>query len=647
MANKQELSAEIVDFDEGALLVEASAGSGKTRILTERVRRLLTEKKDKYFSVLCLTFTNKAADEMKARLEDIPKLSERTFIGNFHGFCLNQIIRKQRHEIGLHEIPHIFSDNDRKNILKDIFLQNDELKPVYEFSNIVDKKQKDKAQQDLIDKQINFISDAKRQLIVVPENVTIWQDWNEIDTFIYKNYNDTLINQNAMDYDDILLYAYRILSERPAVANIYRRLYRYILVDEAQDLNFAQYNLLKAICGETHKNLMMVGDPKQAIYAFNGASAAYMQEEFVNDFGATQRSALHNYRSSTKVLELAHHIRSNGGMPNNYFTGIREIILFEDEKTEATWIISEIKKWINMGFYQEKDVKIPITLEDIAVLARSRYVFKELIHKLNEDETLKNNFFLRKSAERFEPESQLVKVFDLGIRILINPLDILHFNQLYQELGLPETTIKNRLESLLSLNQIEKLSFEKKTWLSILVELWKKINIKPKFMDSALNELNEKVSELDFNIEEKLKVDYDIKEFQKLWKGFLKNTPSESQNLANFRYFLALNSIDAHKEGLTLATIHTVKGLEYDIVFLMGMNEGVLPDFRAKEEKEKINEERNNTYVAVTRAKKCIYVTYPRMKATRWGDKLQTISRFISDFPNDKPTLERQQASNH
>ncbi len=641
MKHKNELSKEqkeIVYLNdcENALLVEASAGSGKTRILTERVRYLLTEKKDKFFSVLCLTFTNKAADEMQNRLEDVPKLSQRAFIGTFHEFCLNQIIRKQRHEIGLQEVPHIFNEDDKKKIIEEIIIQNDTLKSAYEFPYIFDKAQKAKAQQALMDKRISFISDAKRQLIVVPEYVTVWKDWSEIDTFIYKNYNATLVNQNAMDYDDILLYAYRILSERPAVANIYRRLYGYILVDEAQDLNFAQYHILKAICGDTHKNVMMVGDPKQAIYAFNGASAAYMQEEFVNDFMPVKRAALHNYRSSTKILELAHHIRTNGGMPNNYFTGIREILPFENETLEAQWIISKIKEWKEAGFYKEKEKeeKPAIKLENIAVLARSRYVFKELIQQLKEDETLKNNFYVRKGTERFEPESQLIKVFDLGLRILVNPSDILHFNQLYYELGLSETKSKYHLENLFAINQAENLTADKSIWLHKVVELWQKLEKKPKLLDYALQDILSNMNNFNLADEEKLKIDNDINEFQKLWRAFLKNSASESQNLANFRYFLALNSIDEHKEGLTLATVHTVKGLEYDIVFLMGMNEGVLPDFRSKNDKS-VEEERNNAYVAVTRAKKCIYVTYPNHKKMSNGSiRAQQISRFIETFDN-------------
>lgn len=635
---KQELSKEqreIAFFKdcEEALLVKASAGSGKTRILTERVRYLLTEKKDKFFSVLCLTFTNKAADEMKGRLEGVPKLKDRTFIGNFHDFCLSQILRKQRHEIGLEAIPHIFDEDDKKKIILEVIAQRDDLKAMYAFPNIEYPKDKAKKQRELIEKCIDFISNGKRKLITIPEHITEWGNWREQNTFLYKNYNEILQSQNAMDYDDILLYAYRILTERPAVANIYRRTYKYILVDEAQDLNFAQYQILRAICGETHKNVLFVGDSNQAIYAFNGANIKFMLEDFVSDFKADVKEIPHNFRSSTKVLELAHHIRSNNGMPNNYFEGIREILsFFDDEQSEAAWVIAKIKDWQQKGYYEEKELKIPIGLENIAVLARNRYVLKELMTQLDADETLKNQYFLRKGSERFEPDSQLIKAFDLGLRILVNPLDILHFNQLLQELGLPKNINNNRLDTLLSLNQTENLMSEQTELLNILVKVWTNLKSNPKLVDNALKEIEQFVNNSNFADEEKLKIDYDIKEFKKLWLGFLKNTPSENQTLANFRYFLALNGVDENKKGLTLATVHTVKGLEFDIVFLMGMTEGVLPDYRAKGDKE-LAEEKNNAYVAVTRAKKCIYVTYPKSRIMPWGDKKsQYISRFIKDF---------------
>jgi DNA helicase II / ATP-dependent DNA helicase PcrA len=633
---KQELSneqKEIVLFNdcEGALLVQASAGSGKTRILTERVRHLLTKKKDKFFSILCLTFTNKAADEMKERLNNVPKWSQRAFIGTFHEFCLNQIIRKQRQEIGLEAVPHIFDEDDKKKIIETIVLESPNLRQQYEFAHLYGKDKINK-QKELIAKYINFISDAKRKLIIVPDSVTEWADWNEKDTFLYKNYNYSLENQNAMDYDDILLYAYRILSERPNIAKLYKRIYSYILVDEAQDLNFAQYHILKAICSTTHKNVMLVGDPKQAIYAFNGASVDFMQKEFVADFEATQLEIPHNYRSSEQVLKLAQFIRPNGGLPNSFFEGICEIKAFENEHQEAQWIIEQLKIWLKKGFYEEKEVKIPISLMDIAILTRNRYIFKTLMAQLDADEIFKNQYYLRKGTERFAPESQIIKLFDLGLRILVNPADILHFNQLYQTIGLTANGSKNRLETLLTLNQNISLSEISRKWLDLLVELWAKLEKNPKWMDVALETLCHKMDLFDFSDEEKLKMDYDISEFQKLWKAFLKNTPADSQQLANFRYFLALNSIEDNKKGLTLATIHTVKGLEYEIVFLMGMNEGVLPDFRAKD-KNTLAEERNNAYVAVTRAKKCIYISYPKSKEMPWGGtKPQSISQFIKNY---------------
>jgi DNA helicase-2/ATP-dependent DNA helicase PcrA len=638
----QKLSKEQADIAfyndcEGALLVQASAGSGKTRILTERVRDLLTKKKDKFFSVLCLTFTNKAAEEMRERLNDVPKLTDRAFIGNFHAFCLNQIIRKQRQEIGLKDIPHIFEkEEDRKRIIIDVLLQREDLKNKYEFNHISDFKDRTKNQQAFLSKCLHFISEAKRNLIVIPEYVTEWGKWNEQNTFLYKNYNYRLENQNAMDYDDILLYAYRILTERPAVANLYRRLYPYIMIDEAQDLNFAQYEILKAICGDQHNNIMMVGDPKQAIYAFTGANVAFMQKEFVHDFQATEKSIHKNYRSSTKVLKLAQHIRPNGGIPDNYFEGISEITAFDNEQEEAKSIIQQVKKWINKGVYSENGEELQIQLEDIAILARNRYIFKDVITLLETDEILKNNYHLRKGTEKFNPESQLVKVFDLGLRILINSSDLLHFNQLFGELGLEsENTTTSRLEQLLSLNKKESLSEQQQIITNILVVAWAQLNKNPSLMDSTLDYIKkESIENLNFskNDEEKLKIAYDVQEFRQLWKHFLRNTSSGNHNLANFRYFLALNNTDKNEKGLTLATVHTSKGLEYDIVFLMGMNEGVLPDYRVNN-KQDLAEERNNAYVAITRAKKCIYISYPLNKTMPWGaSKRQKISSFIKDY---------------
>jgi DNA helicase-2/ATP-dependent DNA helicase PcrA len=617
---------------EGSILVEASAGSGKTRILTERVRHLLTERKDKFFSVLCLTFTNKAAEEMKERLQGIPKLDERAYIGNFHEFCLTKILRTRIKEIGLDELPHIFNEEDQRKILEEVLYSNEKLKSIYAFKEH-SAQERSKAQSALLSKYLNFISEAKRKLTVVPDYETNWLNWGEDNTYLFQEYNRRLINQNAMDYDDILLYAYRILNERPATSSLYRRAYKYIMIDEAQDLNFAQYQILRSICGQEHRNVMMVGDPKQAIYGFNGASPEFMQIYFVNDFGAEKKEIKHNYRSAQKVLELAQSVQPNGGVGTNYFEGIGVIQSFESEIDEAQWIIKKIKKWKETGIYEEsgKDIRETIDFKNIAILARTKFVFKTLIEQLEEDAELKGKFYLRKGIERFEPDSILIKAFDLGLRILVNPYDFLHFRQLVNELklaGIDEN--KTRLDILLSLTQYPSgvLSIEV---LTILVELWQKLHKNPKWLGEAIRALEQHLRHKNLYIseEEAPKVAFDLSELHKFWSAFARKEASENQNISNFRYFIALNGSKENKEELVLATVHTTKGLEFEIVFLMGMCDGVFPDFRAKNEVA-LKEERNNAYVAVTRAKRCIYVTYPKNRMMPWGDsKPQTMSRFI------------------
>jgi DNA helicase-2/ATP-dependent DNA helicase PcrA len=634
MSNKSILSTEQYEIAfhndcEGAILVEASAGSGKTRILTERVRYLLTERKDKFFSVLCLTFTNKAADEMRERLQNIPKLEERAYIGSFHEFCLNKILRTRYTDIELQELPHIFNEDDQIKTIEEVILSKESLKNKYE-------PEEKKIQRDLLSKSIDFISKTKRSLIVVPEYETAWKNWGEDNTYLFKEYNRRLTNQNAMDYDDILLYAYRILNARPSTAGLYRRAYKYIMIDEAQDLNYAQYQILRTLCGQEHRNVMMVGDPKQAIYGFNGSDPNYMQKYFVEDFGAEKKEIKKNYRSSQKVLELAEKIQPNGGVKSNYFEGLLEWSAFENEQAEARWIIEKIKEWEKAGKYEEtgKEVVENIALKNIAVLARNKFVFHTLIEELERDERLKNRFYLRKGIERFEPDSILIKVFDLGLRILINPYDILHFTQLMYELKLPEnTSYGNGKEKLLSLNQYRSEALEEGT-LFLLVGLWRKLDRNPKWLGSAIQNLKQRIDkrELELSEEEAPKVEYDLSELEKFWNAFVRKEAAENQTIDNFRYFLALNGIKEDREKLVLATVHTTKGLEFEIVFLMGMCEGVFPDYRAKSEAQ-LREERNNAYVAVTRAKRAIYMTYPQNRRMPWGDnKPQQISRFIKDL---------------
>lgn len=619
---------------EGAVLVEASAGSGKTRVLTERVRYLLTEKKNKYFSVLCLTFTNKAADEMRERLEGIDRLKDRAFVGNFHDFCLQKILRPRRNLIGLQELPHIFENReDLKKILEQTFLEN----PIFEgdYKGLEAKKQ-----QERLNQYLEVISGLKRELVLA-ENIDIQRpDLNEKRRILYKDYSQRLLNQNAMDYDDILLYAHHILNENPHIAELCRKDYQYILIDEAQDLNYAQYEIIKAICGTTHQNVLMVGDTKQAIYGFNGANAEYMQKHFVEDFKAVPLPINKNYRSSKSVLELAQHIQKNETVGTNFFEGIAELYAFEHEEEEAQWIVSKIKEWQQRGVYAEagkEEVKENITLKNIAVLARNKYIFATLIKELEADEVLKNNFYLRKGVERFEPESTFVKIFDLGLRVLTNPADTLHYKQILSILQIPYLPTQERIEALFDLQQTSMLP---ENALQMIVESWKKLKQNPKALGNVLKKLEEQIISIG-NSEDDLQILFDISELQKYWGAFIRQEPYERQDINNFRYFLPFNSTKENKEELILSTVHASKGLEFEIVFLMGMNQGSFPDFRAIQKGTKaLQEEQNNAYVAITRAKRCIYLTYPKNKTMPWGsEKPQSKSMFLKDVHEEQTLM--------
>lgn len=226
---------EIVEHRDGALLVLAGAGSGKTRVLTERVRHLLRNKNGHY-RILALTFTNKAGDEMRERLNDIEDLEQKAFVGTLHSFCM-ELINDRGAVVGFSGKPHIFElASDRREIVRQILIDRPELRRVFDRPDS-EIKEKD------LDELLAVISRLKRRLMT-PDLLAVRSDLDEkqrIKVLIYQDYDELLKAQNALDYDDLLLYAYRILTERPKIAEFYRGLYKYICIDEAQDLNFAQF----------------------------------------------------------------------------------------------------------------------------------------------------------------------------------------------------------------------------------------------------------------------------------------------------------------------------------------------------------------------------------------------------------------------
>lgn len=603
---------------EGSLLVVAAAGSGKTRILTERVNYLLTQKEG-VFSVLCLTFTKKAAEEMKERLKNVPNIEKRTFIGTIHDFAL-QLIISRRQALGFIEVPHIIDrEQDRRKIVEQIVAENPILCNIY--------KNKDaKIQHNLIGELLNTINTIKKNLGQTDE-----QEGFDI----LSEYNQILRAQNMIDYDDILLLAYQLFSERKRDARLYQRLYKYILIDEAQDLSYAQYHLLKALCGEDHKNVFMVGDPNQAIYgSYTTASTKYMLHDFIADFEAEKKAITKNFRSSKKVIELANKIMLNGSRAEDaHYVGIAEVQAFADETQEAEWIANKIKSLI-INEMNSEEIEGTISFDKIAVLARNRFVFSNLENILKEDDFFKNKYFVKKSIEGLELETDIIKVFDLGTRIVSNSFNQLHFQEILKLLKLKDNQPINSKNNIDKLNSLLSLVSEEGTHksfiISILVNAWQMLQ-NEKSMFDVLKYLFDQINKnIEIEENEKALILEDIKYYENTWRDFLIDTNSNIKSLVNFRQFIAIGITNNHKnKGLTLATIHTIKGLQYDIVFVMGMNDGTFPDYRAKTE-QAIKEEKNVAYVAVTRAKRWVYLTYPLSKKMPWGDnKPQQRSRFI------------------
>jgi DNA helicase II / ATP-dependent DNA helicase PcrA len=637
--NKNTLSAEqqaIINTwlsQYGPMVVEASAGSGKTRILTECVRSILSNPKEK-FKVLCLTFTNRAAEEMKERLSNVSGIKDRAFIGTMHGFAL-EIIKSFRHEIGYENMPNIIErDSDKKEILKDFFLQNSVI--ASHFNSFSEKDEVEKQKLKFLNDCLIFISEEKRKLTIIPENSNEIEGWSELELFIFNEYNHRLKNQNLIDYDDILLLAWKILTERPNSKRIYQRLYKYILVDEAQDLNYAQYQLLKALCGDVISNVLLVGDGNQTIHGYAGASKDFMLKEFITDFSVRLESIKrlsYNYRSSSNVINAANLIiKNSGSVLNSYFAGEVKTFEFPDENSEAKWVIRKIKELLQKDSSEEYDGSL--TLDKIAVLARNRFVFNALQNQLDTDDYLSKNYYVKKGTETLEPTSTFMKVFELGTRIISNNNGSVYLNQLLNILGLSNISVGTFANGLDLLHEIKHhINFKSKIIQASYDKLlfsWAAIE-NPNNVSKCFTDLKEFTKQLNNDNERALAL-FDIEEWETAWKKYIRNVSANNISFSDFRRYAAMGiNTKSNQSGLTLATVHSVKGLEFYVVFLIGMSEGTFPDYRSLKGKP-LEEERNNAYVAFTRAKRILYISYPKIKTLPWGSKRQDKSQFLKEF---------------
>jgi DNA helicase II / ATP-dependent DNA helicase PcrA len=593
---------QVVEFGDGPLLVVAGPGTGKTRVLTERVRRLLSISRE-HFRVLALTFTNKAAREMQERLDDLGELGRRTFIGTLHGFCLDMLSDRGK-PVGINSTPQIFEQfADRKQVLAEAVAAD----PLLNHELMMAGDTRDRTRK--LERWLAAISNVKNH----PITMAVISD--PFEQRIFDAYNLGLEASGAHDFDDLLLLAYRLLTENEKIAAFYRRLYRYICIDEAQDLNEAQYAVVKALCGADFNNVMMVGDHNQSIYGFSTSSPKYMQA-FARDFLAIKIDLDENFRSSKVVVDIAHALEPTysvkGQLP---IKGHAALLVGADEEGEAKLVADEIQRLCKEG---HPDIEGPITPASCAVLGRTRYTLLAVENELSAREVP----HFKRVTSLHENESKLADDFQLALRILGNPRDQLHMAALLKrwDLNIEDKVMSEAAQVTDLLDECAHLTARPECQaisdaIKLLSRNSARLNIKP-----AIDVLRKHADTLPTNDRGAIYDDTEV--MLREWDQYLRSGSSQTRALPGFLSSMALGTSQQIKSdgAAALLTIHSSKGLEFGVVFIVGMAEGVFPDYRSQGKPTEMAEEKRNAFVAVTRSRRLLYFSYPRQRMMPWGD---------------------------
>lgn len=583
----------VVTFGEGPLMILAGPGSGKTRALTYRVAWLIKEKGIEPDRILLLTFTNKAAEEMKKRLKTILRDSEITrwlFAGTFHSFCA-RVLRTEGRYLGLPPNYLIYDEQDQletiKLAMKEIDISPTKFKPTAVLSTI---------------------SQAKNELITALEYPQYAQgEFQTTVARIYLTYERFLKEYQALDFDDLLLQTVRLFQKEKSVLAKYQNRIRYLLVDEYQDTNQAQYVLTRILAGKW-RNLCVVGDASQAIYGFRGANYRNLTN-LKRDFPNLKIINLdQNYRSTQKILDAASAIiKNNSSHPvlklwteNN--SGEPLVVCeAKDGQEEANFIATQI---IN---YTLNAKRYP--LNSFAVLYRTNAQSRVL-----EEAFLRAGIpYLLVGGVRFYERKEIKDCLSY-LRLVTNPHD------------------------KVSLKRIEKIG---KRRAKIFAQLSKNFDPAQKTTLMILDEIVEKTGYLELyngKDEEDLARLENIKELRSVASEFPKlNDFLENVALIEKEYLPAKQASFGDKKQkpirVTLMTVHAAKGTEFPIVFLVGMEEGLFPHLRSLADKEGIEEERRLCYVGITRAKEKVYLTYARRRLYFGQYGSNPVSRFITEIP--------------
>jgi len=610
-----------ITYNKGPLLVLAGPGAGKTKVLTTRIAYILDKTKSEKFKILALTFTNKAAKEMRERVEDlVGEEVKRTYIGTFHSFC-HELLRSYGEYIDLNPDFMIYDNHD-------------------DLITLLIEAVKRRVQEEIEGKELPFLIEKYENVRVIESTIPgFYYAYNKFKNkligpadlpmdrysvdfkFIFQLYQQALKEANVLDFSDLLFYTHRLLRDNSYIANHLRTIYRHVLIDEGQDTNKAQFELIKLLCGKSYPNLFIVADEDQLIFEWNDAKFEYLVE-LKNYYQMEVIQLYESFRCPSQVLEVANrlishnNLRIRGKKPivsqkNDKKEEAIELNMFETQIEEAEFVTKKINELLD-GFNWEDRSENNLENYKVCVIARNRYVITEMIKKL---ENIGIPYYVPMLQEKFVTKDMNF-VINM-IKLKHNENDKVTFYKICEYLGInyEEILYGQRERSLFEI-VIEKLKRKNTELASALEKGISQTGISlSEYFDGIFNA----VSGIDQGEENDELLD-DLKFFRDVYQDFKREHPL-SENLGEFLSYLALASRKEGK-GVAILTGHASKGLEFENVFIISLNQGIWPDYRAvnkakKGKERELEEERRNCFVAVTRTKKKLFLSYVEFKMTR------------------------------
>ncbi|MEE3167792.1 MAG: UvrD-helicase domain-containing protein [Chloroflexota bacterium] len=628
---------EAVETVDGPLLIVAGPGSGKTRVITHRIAYLVREYEISPFNILAMTFTNKAAREMRERLDRlVGSRSDALSVGTFHSFCA-KVLRIDGHNLGLDSNYSIYDADDQAKIIKDSM----------ELAEIDPKRNPPRAILSMISNAKNKMWDSR----AFTKNADNY--FEEICAQVYHHYEEALTRNNAVDFDDLLMKTVQLLREFPGVRTKYNDRYKYIMVDEFQDTNISQYQLARLLA-ESHQNICVVGDPDQSIYSWRSADIRNILS-FQGDYPQAKTIALdQNYRSTANILDAAKNLISINGqrIQKDLFTDNSKGDLVEireayDEGEEASFVISEAERLVRENGYKHGDCAVMYRIN-----AQSRALEEACLHQ--------GTRYRLVGGIRFYKRRE-VKDLMAYLHLVYNPNDDVNLGRVINvpPRGIGAKSMQQmgdwaRSKNLGLFAAMQEVAAARLAGEDCPITITKKAATS--FADFAVTlekliELSKREKVVD--LVDRVVEDTGFRNFiqnsddspQERWENIMElrataqefNAEAPPDGLATLLERLSLvadvDNYEDADDSITLITLHQAKGLEFPVVFMVGMEEGLLPHSRSLDDEDQLEEERRLCYVGMTRAEKLLYLTRAFRRsifgATRAGDG----SRFLRDIP--------------